>query len=398
MNRRQPSPPQSLPNMKNYSLKAGLVVLAALAVAACGQGVRIDGTIADAPQTQILVRQLNSKAPMDTITTGPQGQLSYKIEVAEGQPEFIYLYKGDKKLASFLVEKGEKVRFTADTLGNYSVEGSEGSRLLFEVERDFAAVNRSLQGLLDAGAPAKDLTKAYIDYYHNAAKFALVNCKSLAVVPLLHGNLGGSLPVFSQSTDALLFRAVCDSLKTVYPASKYVKALEKETRERENMLELRNRMNEATQSDFPELSLPGMDGKPVSLNGLFAAGAASVAKGDMPSAAPAKAVLVHFWDASVAAQKMFNLDVLKPLYEKWHSRGFEIYSVCLTPDKVLWASVVKNQELPWVNVNDGRGARSLSASLYNIVELPSSVLVAPGTVSRISGTAGLEKELARLLR
>ena len=59
---------------------------------------------------------------------------------------------------------------------------------------------------------------------------------------------------------------------------------------------------------------------------------------------------------------------------------------------------VKSQALPWVNVNDGKGTTSPSIALYNVNEIPSSVLVAPGTVSRISGVDALEKEFARLLK
>ena len=254
------------------------------------------------------------------------------------------------------------------------------------MEEDFANVNRTIQTLQDAGAPAKDLTKAYIDYYRASVRFALDNCKSMAVIPLMYGNLGGVLPAFSQETDAILFRMVCDSLKTVYPNSRYVAAFDKEATRRESILELRGSLDAVAARAYPDLLMPGMDGKLVSLSSLF--------EGENP----AKAVLVHFWVASDAEIKMLNIDTLLPLYEKWHPRGLEIYAVCLSPDKVQWGSVVKSQKLPWVNVNDGKGNTSPSIALYNINEVPSSILVAPGTVSRISGVQGLEKEFARLLK
>ena len=363
-----------------------LGIAAALLLCSCGEKASVRGVIEGAPETQILVRQLNSRSPMDTIVTGKNGSFRFKLDVKKGEPEFIYLYKGDVKLASLLLESGERAKVQADTLGHYRVEGSEGSLLLAQVEEDFAGVNRTIQTLQDAGAPGKDITKAYIDYYRASLKFALEHSKSMAVIPLMYGNLGGVLPVFSQETDAILFRMVCDSLKTVYPRSRYVASFEKETERRENLMELRSRLGAVEARDFPELLMPGMNGSPVSLSGLF--------EGENP----AKAVLVHFWSAAVAEQKMFNLDTLLPLYEKWHSRGLEIYSVCLSADKVTWGSVVKSQALPWVNVNDGKGNTSPSIALYNINEIPSSVLVASGTVKRISGINALEKELARLLK
>lgn len=369
--------------MRNFRL---LALAAALLLCSCGEKAVVRGTIEGASEMQILVRQLNSRSPMDTIVTGRNGSFRFAVDIKKGEPEFIYLYKGETKLVSLLLESGERVKVKADTLGHYATEGSRGSLLLAQVEEDFANVNHTIQTMQDAGAPAKDITKAYIDYYRSCVKFALENSKSMAVIPLMYGNLGGVLPVFSQETDAILFRMVCDSLKTVYPNSKYVSSFEKETARRENLIELRGRIGAVEARDYPELLMPGMDGKPVSLSGLL--------EGENP----AKAVLVHFWSASDADMKMFNLDKLLPLYEKWHPRGLEIYSVCLSPDKVEWGSVVKSQHLPWVNVNDGKGNTSTAIALYNVNEIPSSVLVAPGTVSRISGYSGLEKELAKLLR
>ena len=370
--------------MKNSRLFA--LGAAAVLLCSCGEKAHVRGTIAGAPDTRILVRQLNSRSPMDTIVTGRDGSFRFTLEVKKGQPEFIYLYKGETKLVSLLLESGERVKVQADTLGHYTVEGSEGSLLLAKVEEDFAGVNRTIQSLQDAGAPAKEITRVYIDHYKASLRFALENSKSLAVIPLMYENLGGVLPVFSRETDALLFRMVCDSLKTVYPKSRYVASFEKETARREGIMKLRGRLGAVEARDYPELLMPGMDGKPVSLSGLF--------EGENP----AKAVLVHFWSASDAVHKMFNLDTLLPLYEKWHPRGLEIYSVCLSSDKVEWGSVVKSQALPWVNVNDGKGNSSPSIALYNVNEIPSSVLVASGTVARISGQKGLEKELARLLK
>ena len=59
-----------------------------------------------------------------------------------------------------------------------------------------------------------------------------------------------------------------------------------------------------------------------------------------------KVVMIYFWSSSDAAQKMFNQDVMKPVYNEFHSKGFDIYSVAADADKAAWASVVKSQKLP----------------------------------------------------
>ena len=35
--------------------------------------------------------------------------------------------------------------------------------------------------------------------------------------------------------------------------------------------------------------------------------------------------MVYFWQASEAAQKMYNQDVILPLYNTYHPKGLEIY-------------------------------------------------------------------------
>ena len=80
----------------------------------------------------------------------------------------------------------------------------------------------------------------------------------------------------------------------------------------------------------------------------------------------------------LSTHNVFNVDVLKPLYEDYHSKGFDIYQVSLDVDKSLWATTLKGQKLPWVNVCDSKGASSPYALIYNIQGLPSAFVIADG--------------------
>ena len=223
----------------------------------------------------------------------------------------------------------------------------------------------------------------YVRYYRDRLAYVLGHQRSLAVVPVLFQNLSPELPVFSQSTDAFLFKSTADTLKTVYPGSKYVKALETEAERRMNMMNFESALRNAEQRGFPDIALPDINADKISLAGV-----------------DAKVILLHFWDVDDAEQKLFNLDVLLPLYEAYHSKGLEIYAVGVTADKALWASVVKNQNLPWINVCDGFGAASPAVRLYNLQTLPTSILIADDEISsaRIDGEAALRRELARILK
>ena len=340
----------------------------------------MDLTVAGAPDSRIEVKLLdvNVYKVLDTLTTDASGHVRYSLKVKPGEPEFIYLFHGDTRIASLLLSEGEKVVVKADTLGNYEVEGSEESVRLAEVEKRLTSFAREMNSLEDN----KALVSRYLAYYRECAGYVMGNPKSLTVIPVLYQQLDAYTPVFSQKTDAILFRRTVDSLKTVYPESRYVKALEKETQRRESAMKMQTILDSAAVLPYPDLLLPDVNGQKTALSGL-----------DAP------AVLLHFWDSSSAEDKMFNLDVLLPLWKRWHARGLQIYAVDMNPDKSSWASVMNAQKLPWINVNDGLGAASPVVGLYHIQSLPMSYLLAGGELSStINSGEELEKELSRILK
>ena len=97
----------------------------------------------------------------------------------------------------------------------------------------------------------------------------------------------------------------------------------------------------------------------------------------------------------MADQKMFNLDMLKPLYDEYHKKGFEIYQISLDPDKGTWAQVMKEQNLPWINVCDGLGGNSPYVLTYNLAGLPSAYIISDGEL--VDGQVVDEKSLRKLI-
>ena len=352
--------------MRSYKIAA--LGLLALVAAACGKNTSIQGTLAGAPDRQIVVKSLDVNVPkvLDTIKTNAAGAFKYALDIEEGQPQFVYLYDGDTKIASLLLQKGDKVKVAADTLGHYSVEGSEESVKLQQVEQDFAAfladLTATIEGAEEDGAALnRAISQKYIAYYRNALKYILANPYSLTVIPVLYQKVNDSFPIFKDTKDALYFRSACDSLKTVWPESAYVKALDKEVARRTNLLDLSIKMQGAQPSGFPDLEMPDIKGEKARL-----------------SEVDAKVILVMFWSAADAAQKMFNIDQLLPLYKEYHPKGLEIYSVNVDADKTLWGTTVRNQQLPWINVCDGLGAASVALQRYNVTALPSFFLIKGG--------------------
>ena len=356
--------------------------LAAITFAACGPKTVIEGTLSGKADAPVVVKLLdvNRYQVLDTVRTDAFGAFRCNVDIAKDCPEFIYLFYGDRKIASLLLQQGDRVKVNADTLGNYTVEGSPESNLLQEVEGEFTQFLLDMDKLASSDAPDanQELSRRYVDYYRRSLRYVMEHSKSLTSVPVLFQRVNDDLAVFDQPTDGILFNNVCDSLETVYPESRYIQALRREATRRNKLLELSNRINQAGEVGFLDVKLPALDGSEVALSGV-----------------EGKVVMLYFW-ATTAEQKMFNMDALLPIYNDFHGRGFEIYAVSLDVDKTAWASAVRNQQLPWVNVCDTRGSNSPYVNLYGLSSLPSAYFLVGGELdsnAQVSDAASMRKYL-----
>ena len=369
--------------MKSFKLMAGAALM--MLAAACGKNTTIEGTLYETPDSKVIVKLLdvNRFQVLDTVKTDAAGHFTYALDLEKGQPEFVYLYYGDRQIASLLLQQGDRVKVQTDTLGAYSVEGSEESLKLQQVERDYNAFVRDMNRILDKEYnPEAALSRRYVSYYRDRAAYVMGNTKSLTVVPVLFQQVNPTFSVFNRPTDGIMMQAVCDSLKTLYPESRYVKALENEAKRRLNLLEVNNRIQNAREVGFVDINLPGIDGKNVSLSDKLG-----------------KVTMIYFWQAT-AEQKMFNLDALVPIYEQFHDTGFEVYAVSLDSDKSSWAAAVRNQKLPWVNVCDTRGALSPYVGSYGIGSLPMVWFIVDGSMdsdAQVRNSADIKDYLRKKL-
>lgn len=339
---------------------------------------------------------MNEMQVLDTVYTS-KGKVAYKVTVYSDSPEFVYLTYGQGGNVPLLLQDRDRVSVTADwsDLSKVSVEGSEESVLMQEVDSVIKAFNAEFDRLASELAEAeerggqaevtrlkRELGSLYVKCKQNAIKYVYSHPKSMSVIPMLYLKTSGGLPVFSQTTDAILMERVYDSLKTVYPASPYLVSLADEVSLRLNAMEIQNKMAAAEAVDFPEIVLNDVNGQQQSLTAL---------KG--------KVIILMFWDASNVEQRVYNTD-LKILYERYHSRGLEVYQVGLNSDKTAWAMQVKEQGLPWISVCDPAAGASVGAMLYNITQLPSMYVISrDGSIQSrdVFDMRMLENEIRRLL-
>jgi len=355
-----------------------------------------EGSVADAAGRDVVVKKLdmNRYTVLDTLKVAEDGTLKYKMSLEDGCPEFVYVYYGDTKIASLLLEKGVKASFEADTLGAFTVSGSADCELLASVEKEYAAflskeealgwrLTRVPEGSSQYAALRHEMSEAYVEYYRSRIKFILENPYSLAIVPVFYQTLG-DMSIFSQPSDAVHFDNAAANLETVYPSSPYVRALKLEAKSRQKTLSLGSRLAGAEEVAYPEIELPDISGEKKKL-----------------SEVDGRLIILHFWTAAEPTQSLFNTDTLLPLYEKYHDMGLRIYQVSFDADKASWATVVKNQKLPWTSVCDSRGASSPYINLYGIASLPLSyfLLTGEGFINEQANDASeLEAIIAKYLK
>lgn len=350
--------------------KLAVLGLAALMAAGCSKnnGAQISAQIEGAGNSEVVLYQLavNQVKTVDTIKTGADGKFSYTVAMPEAAPDFFYItYKGNK-LASLVLKAGDKVSVKVDTLGaGLAIEGSEESLLLGQYEKGLADVSSQMVQMseqMNAAIAKKDrkaetdiklqMGKSYVNYRRDLIKKIMENPYSFANINALYQQIGQQLPVFTAENDYLLVERVHDSLATIYPTSVYLQSLKEQVQGAKNALALAEKIYEAEVTAFPNLSLPDINAKNVELASL-----------------EGKPFILMFWTITEPSQKMFNND-LKELYKKYRSSGLEIYQVSLDEDKTAWAAAVKDQQLPWISVCDGKGVMSPAVNAYNILTVP----------------------------
>jgi len=109
-----------------------------------------------------------------------------------------------------------------------------------------------------------------------------------------------------------------------------------------------------------------------------------------------KVILIDFseYESKQSVDYTFSL---RELYDKYHSRGFEIYQISLDQDKQLWQTATKN--IPWICVRDVNGPNTKYAVSYNVSEIPTTFLMDKkgNILSRSLGLDELRKAIEKNL-
>lgn len=282
---------------------------------------------------------------------------NFEMLVSISQPDIYKLQFNDGVYLSLIILPGDKIHMTADMadlISTLQITGSESTGLVYESGKQLNAyknkldsINQQYYQLLQTGIDdsvknlmVQDYTmvdnqqKAYIEQFvrnHHSCLCCLFIIDKLPIDDYFE-----TYEVLDQG----LFKA--------FPENQYVKNFH-------NRVESNKKL--AIGAEAPEIELPGPEGDPIKLSSL---------RGNV--------VLIDFWASWCSPCRKENPNMVK-LYNSYHSKGFEIFSVSLDKTKDAWTKAIKDDGLVWTHVSDLKFWQCEAALAYNVTAVPYTVLI-----------------------
>ena len=352
-------------------------LLAAMAVASCGgKKFRVEGNIRQAADSVLYFENVSLDGPVavDSVRLSADGAFSFSDD-APAAPEF-YRLRIAGQIINLSVDSTENIRVAADypTMStDYTVEGSEDCATI----KELALQQIDLQSAIDriAKNPAlgyeavMDSMARVVETYKNHVKRNYIYRQPMKASSYfaLFQTLGNRL-IFNpreSKEDIKAFAAVATSWDTFHPNSLRGENLHNIAIE--GMKNVRIIQNKIAQSQR------GIDPSKVNTTNIIEV-ALRDNHGTMRRLTDMKGRVVlldfHVFGADGSTQRIMQL---REIYNKYHSRGLEIFQVSLDPDQHFWKT--QTAALPWICVHDDDAMNSGLLVQYNIRRLPTFFLV-----------------------
>lgn len=361
-----------------------------------GEQFTIQGTITEAQDTMLYLEHL-------TLSDGPVANDSAKLDKAgdfmlhgprPGNPEFYRLRIG-RQVINLSVDSTETLSVKASlprmTLG-YQVEGSGNCDTIRLLNLKLDTLNRAIQHTAEDRSltlPEREeqILKLVNDYKADVKLRYIQNRYGAASSYYAMFQTIGSQMVFnpvSDPSDVTWFTALANSWEILYPNCQRTEnlrniALQGRGNTRQRVMEIDMNNEKVKETGIIDMGFPDNKGNERRLSDL---------KGQV--------VLLDFTAYGMKGSQDRIL-AMRRLYEKYHSRGLEIYQVALDGNEHYWKTVA--DQLPWVCVWNAEGLDNDMVSIYNLQTLPTWFLIDRGSnlVGRMEFINNLEAEIERLL-
>ncbi len=377
------------------------MMLAAIIITSCGgKKFHVDGNITEAADSILYFENMSLDGPVtvDSVKLSADGSFSFSDD-APSAPEFYRLRIADQ-IVNLCVDSTETIHVKAEyphMSTNYVVEGSEQCATI----KDLALKQINLQSFIigiennpaigyDA---AEDTIMKEIERYKDFIKRNYIYKQPMKASSYfaLFQTIGNRL-IFNpreSKEDIKAFAAVATSWDVYYPNSLRGENLHNIALE--GMKNVRIIENKIAQSRR------GIDPSKVNTANIIEI-ALRDNRGNMRRLTDMKGSVVlldfHVFGAEGSTQRIMQL---RDIYNKYHSRGLEIFQVSLDPDEHFWKT--QTAALPWICVHDDDAMNSNLLVQYNVQRLPTFFLVDRNNVlfKRDSQIKDLDKAIQSLL-
>lgn len=337
-----------------------LALLAGAATFATAQNASVKGRLTGMPNAKIYLNEVknNKLEARDTITPNSKGEYSLELKV---EKDALYILRFNIERSNdihLLVLPKEKITLDLEMMKAQPfvrIANAKGSK---NVEA-YAQFNHALSANLDAlsaidneyvmPATTEQRKMELSNQYQN-----LMLQQNLAIRKIIEQNSSCLISAFLVTYFEQDFATYADLYEKVY------EGLKKDHADNGFVAHLQQKLAASLKegSLAPEIEMKDPQGNTRKLSDL---------RGNI--------VMVDFWASWCNPCRRENPNVVK-LYHKYHSAGFEIYSVSLDKDKASWLRAIESDGLVWPNhVSDLRGWTSSGGATYGITSVPSTVLI-----------------------
>lgn len=366
---------------KNKLFFPVLIFIAAL-FASCGNvesGCRVEGTIKGAENDTLYIYRQTAKGYMFADMVFIDGGGKYGIDLPASESFTFYkmqLGRGED-IITFAIDTTGVISINgdkADFVASYTVEGSEENRKIKELNDMESNLSKQVEAFLNAKIDSEtkrvSITSLINEYKINIREKYIAPATGGAsayyalFLKLRIGENSAGEYIFQPASvgfDNACLQEVAKSIAAKYPGSARAKEITKRAAEIDEKIANDKRRSEGFKKLTAEyvtsfdIKLPRINGDSVSLSSLAD-----------------KVVLLDFVELGHVDMGLRNIE-LRELYEKYHTRGFEIYQIAYDEDENAWKAAAKN--LPWISVHDNS---AVNVRNYNVQALPTYFILGKG--------------------
>jgi peroxiredoxin len=359
-------------------IKAVLIV--SIILASCGENKNnftIKGTIHNGNGHLIYIKEMKSQGLVTIDSTMIEENGAFVLKGNTQHPGFYSLEIEDTKPITLIIHANDKIKVESNISqmgASYKVEGSKGSRLIKELITKLRKTNAKVDSLGQVFQkkrtdPEIETIKHQLDSTYKKAisgtrQYILDlirnNPESLASLMALYQRISPNQKYIDYKEYMDVYAMVDSLLMQKHPESESVQNFHEQYQEaRANYIEQQKReASLAIGKRPPDISLPTPEGDTLSLYNL---------EGNY--------VLLDFWAAWCQPCRRENPQLVQ-IYNKYHTKGFEIFQVSLDQSKKSWSQAIKQDNIGrWAQVSDLQYWQSSVVPVYNITKIPTNFLL-----------------------